>query len=56
MKEYQHGLFEIQDEGSQLLAAKIRAEEKMNILDFCAGSGGKTLGFVHKMKVTPWTS
>lgn len=42
---YRKGWFEIQDEGSQLAAslAEVRAGEQ--VLDFCAGAGGKTLAF-----------
>ncbi|MDY8107975.1 RsmB/NOP family class I SAM-dependent RNA methyltransferase [Fulvimarina sp. 2208YS6-2-32] len=37
------GWFEIQDEGSQLAALLSGAEPGMQILDYCAGAGGKTL-------------
>lgn len=37
------GWIEIQDEGSQLIAAQCEAEPGMQVLDFCAGAGGKTL-------------
>ncbi len=40
---FQKGWFEIQDEGSQLAAALAGAEPGMQVLDFCAGAGGKTL-------------
>lgn len=42
-KEFQEGLFEVQDEGSQLLAGLVQAKPGDLILDYCAGSGGKTL-------------
>lgn len=41
--EFKQGLFEVQDEGSQLLAQLIKAKPGDLILDYCAGSGGKTL-------------
>lgn len=45
MQEFKSGHFEIQDEGSQLLAARVDAKPKELVLDYCAGSGGKTLAF-----------
>jgi 16S rRNA (cytosine967-C5)-methyltransferase len=45
LNTYKQGLFEVQDEASQLVAmlAKVSPHEK--VLDFCAGSGGKSLAF-----------
>ena len=40
---YNSGLFEFQDEGSQLIANLVNANSKCTIVDFCAGAGGKTL-------------
>ena len=40
---YQEGGIEIQDEGSQIIAALVNAKDGDQILDFCAGAGGKTL-------------
>jgi 16S rRNA (cytosine967-C5)-methyltransferase len=40
---FRKGWFEVQDEGSQLVAALAGAEPGMQVLDFCAGAGGKTL-------------
>ena len=37
------GWFEVQDEGSQLVAGLVMAGEGEQILDYCAGGGGKTL-------------
>ncbi|GJM02716.1 MAG: MFS transporter [Rhodomicrobium sp.] len=37
------GWFEIQDEGSQIAALLTGAKPGLQILDYCAGSGGKTL-------------
>jgi len=48
--EFKEGLFEIQDEGSQLVANLIDTEAKDQILDFCAGSGGKTLALGARKK------
>ena len=50
LDEFKKGFFEIQDEGSQLVADLIEAKPKNHILDFCSGSGGKTLAFAHKMQ------
>ncbi|WP_062231081.1 RsmB/NOP family class I SAM-dependent RNA methyltransferase [Aureimonas sp. N4] len=40
---FQTGLFEIQDEGSQIAALLAGAQAGTRILDYCAGAGGKTL-------------
>jgi 16S rRNA (cytosine967-C5)-methyltransferase len=40
---FQKGWFEVQDEGSQLVAGLVMAQEGEQILDYCAGGGGKTL-------------
>ena len=40
---YIKGLVEVQDEGSQLSALLSGAEPGMQVLDLCAGAGGKTL-------------
>jgi 16S rRNA (cytosine967-C5)-methyltransferase len=42
-KEYQDGLFEIQDAGSQLIATFLGAKPGITVIDACAGAGGKTL-------------
>ncbi|MCI0381731.1 MAG: RsmB/NOP family class I SAM-dependent RNA methyltransferase [Chlamydiae bacterium] len=50
LPEFKQGFFEIQDEASQLCANLVAAKPKQKVLDFCAGSGGKTLAFAHKME------
>lgn len=40
---FQKGWFEVQDEGSQIVAELAGARPGMQVLDFCAGAGGKTL-------------
>ncbi len=40
---FQKGWFEIQDEGSQIAAELVGAEPGMQVLDYCAGAGGKAL-------------
>jgi 16S rRNA (cytosine967-C5)-methyltransferase len=37
------GLFEVQDEGSQLIGLLLEAAPGESVLDLCAGAGGKTL-------------
>ncbi len=43
------GALEIQDEGSQLIAALLGAKAGENVLDLCAGAGGKTLALAAAM-------
>jgi 16S rRNA (cytosine967-C5)-methyltransferase len=40
---FQKGWFEVQDLGSQMAAMLAGAEPGMQVLDYCAGAGGKTL-------------
>lgn len=40
---FKEGFFEVQDEGSQLISFALAPERKSNVLDACAGAGGKTL-------------
>ena len=47
---FQSGLVEIQDEGSQLVAAMVGAAPGMRVLDWCAGAGGKTLALAGAME------
>ncbi|HSX03130.1 MAG TPA: RsmB/NOP family class I SAM-dependent RNA methyltransferase [Rhabdochlamydiaceae bacterium] len=49
LPEFKNGLFEVQDEASQLIADLMEIKEGDRVLDFCAGAGGKTLAFAHKM-------
>ena len=46
---FQDGLVEIQDEGSQLVAALVDAQPGMQVADYCAGAGGKTLAIAAGM-------
>ena len=46
---FQSGLVEIQDEGSQLIAALTGAKPGMRVVDWCAGAGGKTLALAAMM-------
>ncbi|MBU6499727.1 MAG: rRNA cytosine-C5-methylase, partial [Rhodospirillales bacterium] len=49
-KAFQTGLVEIQDEGSQLVAALVGALPEMRVVDWCAGAGGKTLALAMSMQ------
>lgn len=46
---FAEGLFEMQDEGSQLLAALVDARPGATVVDGCAGAGGKTLALAATM-------
>lgn len=47
---FQKGWFEVQDEGSQVVATLAGAAAGMQVLDFCAGAGGKTLAMSAAMQ------
>jgi 16S rRNA (cytosine967-C5)-methyltransferase len=47
---YVKGLIELQDEGSQLAALIAEAKPGMQVLDLCAGAGGKTLALAAAME------
>ena len=46
---FRNGWFEVQDEGSQIAAALAGARPGMQVLDYCAGAGGKTLALAAAM-------
>ncbi|MCC2613394.1 RsmB/NOP family class I SAM-dependent RNA methyltransferase [Neorhizobium petrolearium] len=46
---FQKGWFEVQDEGSQIVADLVQAGEHDQVLDYCAGGGGKTLAMAAAM-------
>jgi 16S rRNA (cytosine967-C5)-methyltransferase len=50
LPEFQEGLFEVQDEASQLGAALVHPLSKQQILDYCAGAGGKSLAVAPLMR------
>jgi 16S rRNA C967 or C1407 C5-methylase (RsmB/RsmF family) len=50
LEEFKEGLFEVQDEGSQLIASLIQAKPGQQVMDYCSGSGGKTLAFAPQMQ------
>ncbi len=47
---FQAGWFEIQDEGSQMAALLTGAKPGLQVLDLCAGAGGKTLALAAAMQ------
>ncbi|RDB31369.1 RsmB/NOP family class I SAM-dependent RNA methyltransferase [Candidatus Similichlamydia laticola] len=50
LPSFRCGLFEIQDEGSQLVSELIACAPGERVLDYCAGAGGKTLAFAPNMR------
>lgn len=49
LPEFQEGLFEVQDEASQLGSQLVHPLPKQQILDYCAGAGGKSLAIAPLM-------
>ncbi|NUN69769.1 MAG: class I SAM-dependent methyltransferase [Bacteroidetes bacterium] len=47
---FKDGLFEVQDEGSQLLALLVDPKPGSKVVDACAGAGGKALAMAAVMK------
>ena len=47
---FRQGLFEMQDEGSQLVSMLLEVRPGMTVLDACAGAGGKTLHLAAMMQ------
>ncbi len=50
LPEWEDGLIEVQDEGSQLVAIACAAAPGMAVIDLCAGAGGKTLALAAAME------
>lgn len=50
LPSFKDGLFEVQDEGSQLLALLTNPQPKEFVIDMCAGAGGKTLAIAAQMR------
>ena len=50
LPSFAQGWFEVQDEGSQLLALLLGARRGEQVVDFCAGAGGKTLALADAMR------
>jgi len=49
LPSFRDGLFEVQDEGSQLVALACGARPGMKVVDACAGAGGKSLALAAEM-------
>ncbi len=49
LQAFKDGLFDVQDEGSQIAALLAGARPGMRVVDFCAGAGGKTLALAAGM-------
>lgn len=50
LPQWNDGWFEVQDEGSQLIASACAAQPGMTVVDLCAGAGGKTLALAADME------
>jgi len=50
MEDFKAGYFEVQDEASQIAAELITIEPGMRFLDYCAGSGGKSLAVAPRLQ------
>jgi 16S rRNA (cytosine967-C5)-methyltransferase len=47
---FKDGMYEMQDEGSQIVSLLVKAQPGQKVIDFCAGAGGKTLAIAATMK------
>jgi len=47
---FRNGWIDVQDEGSQLVALMVGAKKSMQVVDFCAGAGGKSLALAADME------
>ncbi len=50
LTSFKGGLFEVQDQGSQLIALAAGVMPGQKVVDFCAGAGGKTLAMAAQMQ------
>ena len=50
LASFQEGWFEIQDEGSQLIALAVGARPGQRVADACSGAGGKALALAAEMR------
>lgn len=50
LHSFRQGLFEMQDEGSQILSMLLEVRPGMTVLDACAGAGGKSLHIAAMMQ------
>ena len=49
-EQFKEGHFEVQDEASQIAALQVKAKPGDIVLDFCSGSGGKSLAIAHLLE------
>ncbi len=49
MAEFKEGLFEVQDEASQLVSLMVQPRKGAQVLDYCSGSGGKSLAIAPRL-------
>lgn len=49
-KAFKAGMYEMQDEGSQIVSLMVAAKAGQKVIDFCAGAGGKTLAIAATMQ------
>lgn len=47
---FRDGMYEMQDEGSQIVSLLVQAKPGDKVIDFCAGAGGKTLAIAATMR------
>jgi len=47
---FKDGMYEMQDEGSQIVSLLVQAKPGDKVIDFCAGAGGKTLAIAATMR------
>lgn len=50
LETFRKGFFEVQDEGSQMLALLVDPKPRTKVIDACAGGGGKSLALAAIMK------
>ena len=50
LETFRKGFFEVQDEGSQMLALLVNPKPRTRVIDACAGGGGKSLALAALMK------
>jgi 16S rRNA (cytosine967-C5)-methyltransferase len=50
LDSFREGLFEVQDEGSQVVVLACGARPGMKVVDACAGAGGKSLALAAEMR------